>query len=210
VLRALGLLIGRFLCVYVPAFAAAGVLRVTLDHEIPLVIVITAAIALALIRFSGGRQASIGNFGFRGAGLAILGWTFVISFPLAIGAAILLNHFREPGPLAGLHLQTWVAVLYFGLAAPVQEEVIFRGLLQTTLSNDLATKKLSASGRNAVPVALVAVLFGAIHLVAGPLTAFFALVLGILAGESRRRSGSLIPAILAHSIFNAAALYIGS
>src|SRR5262249_52939981 len=116
--------------------------------------------------------------------------------------------FREPGPLAGLRLQTWLAVLYFGLAAPIQEEVIFRGLLQTTLSNDLATKNLSVSVRNAVPVALVALLFAVIHLKVGPLTAFFALILGILAGELRRRSGSLIPAILTHSIFNAAALYV--
>jgi membrane protease YdiL (CAAX protease family) len=204
--RALGWLIGRFLCVYVPAFAVAAVLRVAVSRAIPLVIVITALIALVLIGFSARRGRSIGSFGFRGASLAILGWAAAVSVPPAIGAAVLLNHFHEPGPLAGLHLPTWVAALYFVLAAPIQEELIFRGLLQTTLSNDLATKNLSVSGRDAVSVVPVAVLFAVIHLEVGPLTAFCALILGILAGELRRRSGSLIPAILAHSIFNAAAL----
>lgn len=202
--KALGLLIGRFLCVYVPAFAAVAVLRMTMSRAIPLVIVITLAIAVTLMGLSASRRPAVGSFGFRTSSLAMLGWTGATSLPLAIIAAVTLNHFPEPGPLAGVHLQTWVAVLYFGLAAPIQEEVIFRGLLQTTLSRDLAVARLSVSARNLLPVALVAVLFAVIHLEVGPLTAFFALILGLLAGESRRRSGSLLPAILAHAIFNAA------
>jgi membrane protease YdiL (CAAX protease family) len=205
-LKALALLMGRFLCVYVPAFAVVGALRVPMTRAIPLLIVITLAIALTLIGLAARRRA-IADFGFRGTSLALLGWTAVISLPLAIAAAVALLHVPEPGPLAGVHLPAWVAALYFGLAAPIQEEVIFRGLLQTTLSNDLATTRLSASARQVLPVALVAVLFAAVHLEVGPVTASFALILGIVAGESRRRSGSLLPAILAHAIFNAAGRY---
>lgn len=206
-LKALGLLIGRSLCVYVPAFAAVGVLRVPMTRAIPLLIVLTLVIALTLIGLGARRPAALGDFGFRRTSLAMLGWTAVISLPLAIAAAVVLRHFPEPGPLAGVHLPTWLAVLYFGLAAPIQEEVIFRGLLQTTLSDEVAMTPLSASARKMTPVALVAVLFAAVHLEVGPLTACFALILGIVAGESRRRSGSLLPAILAHAIFNAAGLY---
>ncbi|HEX3818305.1 MAG TPA: CPBP family intramembrane glutamic endopeptidase, partial [Chthoniobacterales bacterium] len=56
-----------------------------------------------------------------------------------------------------------------------------------------------------VPFAVlaVAVLFGLIHLAVGVATAIAAFVLGILAGELRRRSSSLIPAIVLHAIFNA-------
>lgn len=208
-LKALGLLGGRFLCVYVPAFAAVAVLRVTMSRAIPLLILITLVTALLLMASTAPRRATLADFGFRGTSLAMLGWSGAISLPLAIGAAVTLNHFPEPGPLAGVHLETWVAVLYFALAAPLQEEVIFRGLLQTTLSRDLAAAPVSAAARNVLPVALVAVLFAVIHLEVGPLTAFFALILGLLAGESRRRSGSLLPAILAHSIFNAAGFYAG-
>lgn len=208
-LRALGLLIGRFLCVYLPAFAAVGVLRLPMARAIPLLIVITLAIAVALIGFAARRRAASGDFGLRTTSLAMLGWTGVISLPLAIVAAVALSHFPEPGPLAGVHLPTWVAVLYFGLAAPIQEEVIFRGLLQTTLADDLTMTPLPASARQVLPVALVAVLFALIHLEVGPLTALFALILGLVAGESRRRSGSLLPAILAHCIFNAAGFYGG-
>jgi membrane protease YdiL (CAAX protease family) len=49
---------------------------------------------------------------------------------------------------------------------------------------------------------LVALLFGGIHLVVGPYTAAAAFILGAIAGEFRRRSGSLIPAIICHAFFN--------
>jgi len=48
----------------------------------------------------------------------------------------------------------------------------------------------------------IAALFGLIHLTVGSLTALAALVLGVLTGELKRRSGSLLPAIVAHSMFN--------
>jgi membrane protease YdiL (CAAX protease family) len=49
---------------------------------------------------------------------------------------------------------------------------------------------------------IVAVLFGLIHLAIGVATPIAALVLGLLAGELRRRSSSLLPAIVLHAIFN--------
>jgi membrane protease YdiL (CAAX protease family) len=49
---------------------------------------------------------------------------------------------------------------------------------------------------------LIALLFGCIHLVVGPYTAAAAFLLGAIAGEFRRRSGSLIPSIICHVFFN--------
>jgi len=46
-------------------------------------------------------------------------------------------------------------------------------------------------------------LFGLIHLEVNPITAAAAFVLGLLSGELRHRSGSLLPAILVHAVFNA-------
>jgi len=48
----------------------------------------------------------------------------------------------------------------------------------------------------------VAFLFGLIHLEVNPITAGAAFVLGLFSGELRHRSGSLLPAILVHAVFN--------
>ena len=53
-------------------------------------------------------------------------------------------------------------------------------------------------------VAFTAVLFGIIHLEAGVAVATDAIILGLVAGELRRRSGSLLPAVIVHALFNAA------
>ncbi len=58
----------------------------------------------------------------------------------------------------------------------------------------------SLSGAVAFPAAL----FGIIHLEAGVAVAIGAIVLGLIAGELRRRSASLLPAIVVHALFNAA------
>ena len=52
-------------------------------------------------------------------------------------------------------------------------------------------------------VAFSAALFGVIHLESGAIVALGAIVLGFIAGELRRRSGSLLPAIIAHALCNA-------
>jgi membrane protease YdiL (CAAX protease family) len=51
-------------------------------------------------------------------------------------------------------------------------------------------------------VVFTAVLFGIIHLEVGALVALGAVILGLVAGELRRRSGSLLPAIIVHASFN--------
>jgi membrane protease YdiL (CAAX protease family) len=52
-------------------------------------------------------------------------------------------------------------------------------------------------------VVFSAVLFGVIHLESGAIVALGALILGFVAGELRRRSGSLLPAIIVHALCNA-------
>jgi membrane protease YdiL (CAAX protease family) len=48
------------------------------------------------------------------------------------------------------------------------------------------------------------VLFGIIHVDSGIVVATEAVLLGLIAGEIRRMSGSLIPAIVFHALLNAA------
>jgi hypothetical protein len=96
-----------------------------------------------------------------------------------------------------------MTLLYFIVGAPVQEEVIFRGLLQTTLEQRFVASFQFLGKSLSVAVTIIAVLFGLIHVGIGVATAIAAFVLGLLAGELRRRSSSLLPAIVLHAIFNA-------
>jgi hypothetical protein len=54
------------------------------------------------------------------------------------------------------------------------------------------------------PVVFVAALFGVIHLDSGIVVAASAVLLGLIAGELRRMSGSLVPAIVFHGLLNTA------
>ncbi|MEO6871383.1 MAG: JDVT-CTERM system glutamic-type intramembrane protease [Chthoniobacterales bacterium] len=94
-------------------------------------------------------------------------------------------------------------ILYFIIGSPIQEEVVFRGLLQTTLEQRLGASFSFLGISVAVATLIIAILFGLIHLAIGVATAIAAFVLGLLAGELRRRSSSLLPAIVLHVIFNA-------
>ena len=51
-------------------------------------------------------------------------------------------------------------------------------------------------------VLFTAALFGIVHLGSGAIVLAGAVVLGLVAGELRRRSGSLLPAVIVHALFN--------
>jgi membrane protease YdiL (CAAX protease family) len=102
-----------------------------------------------------------------------------------------------------MSLRPWMIFLYFVVGAAIQEEVIFRGLLQTTLARQIPAT-LSFFGTSLSHAAIIVpLLFGLIHFEVNRTTAAAAFVLGLLSGELRHRSGSLVPAILVHAVFNA-------
>jgi membrane protease YdiL (CAAX protease family) len=202
-LRAAALSLFVLLAVYVPAFAVFAGFRLPLDMEVPVVMVVTLALACFLIGVFARRYGlHLADFGFRLPPRRYLLYSLAFAAPLGAVVAWVLSRFSEPGPLGGLHLAPGLVYLYFVVGAPIQEEVIFRGLLQTTLAKNIASvPELDAASGTAASLAIAAV-FGTIHLAVGPLTALGALVLGVLAGELRRRSGSLFPGVVCHLVFN--------
>jgi uncharacterized protein len=108
-----------------------------------------------------------------------------------------LSHASTPFRMDAFPL--WQIVLLFWVAASIQEELIFRGLLQSVVARVLCT-------RSSFPLAaiLVAVLFGAIHAPMGLVTVLLAFLLGLVAGYLRAQSRSLLPAIIVHALFNIA------
>src|SRR5260370_35432294 len=90
--------------------------------------------------------------------------------------------------------------LYFGVGASVQEEVIFRGLLQSFLEQRWTTLLVFRASLSPA-VLFTATLFGSIHLGSGPIVIAGAIGLGLVGGGLRRGGGRLLPAVLVHALF---------
>ena len=202
--KGLGLLILLFLAVYMPVFAVAAPLRHSPELLVPVVMVLSLGVAIGLILFFiRNRGMSVAEFGLRLCTPVYVVVALIVGLPLALAATYWTIHAHEAGPLAGLSISLVTSILYFGIGAPIQEEVIFRGLLQSVLANLFTLQEVSA---HAAPL-IVAVLFGVSHLVVGPITAAAALLLGVAAGELRLRSASLLPAVIVHSLFNLCGMF---
>ena len=203
-LKAIGLGIGLFVVVYVSAFVTTALVRPRVDIAIPLIIAITLLVTLILMFLLARSPAGVAEFGFciphsrHVASATVLGLTFGL-------AVTFLSHLlpsKAPFDVSGF--APWMIVLYFLIGASIQEEIIFRGLIQSMVERQWQVGFSLAGASLSGAVAFTAVLFGIIHLDAGAVIALGAVVLGLLAGELRRRSGSLLPAIIVHALFNAA------
>lgn len=108
-------------------------------------------------------------------------------------------------------------ILFVWIFASVSEEIFARGLLQGYLA-PLGERGFDFGRlRVSVPVLFAALFFGLMHLgllmTGAPFVTvlpivFFAFILGLLAGHYRELSGSLLPAVAVHFIFNVCASII--
>jgi membrane protease YdiL (CAAX protease family) len=201
ILKACGAMVGLFAISYVPAFAAVSILRPSnLNAAVPIILTISLlAASITLIIFLTRPTWVAADFG-----LAPCSSKHVLA-ALAVGAvsgmvvivATRLSHPSTPFRMDAFSL--WQIVLLFWVAASIQEELIFRGLLQSVVARVLCA-------RSSFPLAtiLVALLFGAIHAPMGLVTVLLAFLLGLVTGYLRAQSRSLLPAIIVHAMFNIA------
>jgi membrane protease YdiL (CAAX protease family) len=203
--KALGTVLLLLVGTYAPAFLTVALLKLPLLGAIPAIIVISLAAGLLFICFLyvlPGR-ISLAEFGFRFCLYRYLAAAIVFGAPIGWALTALVSRLTSSRPNPEISLRPWLLIIYFVIGAAIQEEVIFRGLLQTTLAQQFpATFSLLGSSFSHAAT-IIALLFGLIHMKVNPITAVAAFVLGLLAGELRRRSGSLLPAILVHAVFNA-------
>jgi hypothetical protein len=195
-----------FLAVYVPAFVAVALIRPPVQIAVPLIIGVSVAVALTLIFTLARGLAGIRQFGFSIPHARYLGWAVALGAPLALAAGALGHMFPSSSPIDTSKLPLWMLALFFGVGAPIQEEIIFRGLLQSFLEERWKLTLAMARMQLSAAVVFVALLFGLVHLESGTAVAAGAIVLGLAAGELRRRSSSVIPAVMAHALFNVVAL----
>jgi membrane protease YdiL (CAAX protease family) len=113
------------------------------------------------------------------------------------------------GPAEGLTRMQTVALVW--VYASVCEEVLYRGLLQSFLAPLSGIGIKMGAVTLSLPVLLCGALFGGSHLMlltmgmdlrAVGVIVLCGVVLGCAAGTHRERTGSLLPAVLIHALFN--------
>lgn len=199
-----GLGIGLLVAVYAPAFLITGLVRPRIEIAIPLIIAITFVVALILVFLFARPPAGIAEFGFRLPNSGYLAIATAFGLTLGLAVTFLSHLFPSKPPFDVSSFAPWMIGLYFLIGAPIQEEIIFRGLIQSMVERRWMATFSLFGGSLSGAVAFTAALFGVIHLEAGVVVALGAIILGLVAGELRRRSGSLLPAIVVHALFNAA------
>lgn len=221
------LLLGRgvalLAAVYLPTFVSVSVIFATglfgvRDPEdaggllAVLVIAISFAVALILIVVVAARSPKgFRAFGFSSTNTRYLWWAFGLGLAFTI-ALRLVESVLPAGEVATLfNLGRWQIIALFWIGAPIQEEVIFRGLVQTTLEKQHSGLIRIVRCETSIAALVAAVLFAVVHSARVSLgdswahvafTVAGAFVLGLLAGHLRWKSGSLLPCILIHSLFN--------
>jgi membrane protease YdiL (CAAX protease family) len=135
-----------------------------------------------------------------------VGGLALVVFPLLALAGMLnvLVRYRHPvvDLLAGQRDGFTVAVVVVSaiVAAPVAEELFFRRVLQGWLEKQLAGDELA-------PVLVSSLAFAAAH--AGQGLAYVPLFpLGLVLGTIAQRTGSIVPCILLHALFNAVSVVL--
>ena len=183
-----GLALLLFLVVYVPPFAAVALMHPAVAVIVPVIIAMSSGMALLIMAIFALSLRGLVEFGIAKASKRAVYAATLLGVVVGVPFAYFAAHYPAHLPLDLSKLQPWMIFAYFVVAAPIQEELIFRGLLQTTVARG-ATRGFWGVH---FPVAFVAVLFGIVHLDSGAMIAAQAVCLGLIAGEMRRMSGSLV------------------
>lgn len=169
----------------------------------------TVMVLLALVVMRTRPGLSLVDFGFTRGSFrwtpGILLWVLPTAALSALSLAWPQGGGRPSGPAAGFSdLQI---VLFVWIYASVAEEILTRGLLQTLLDGRRQSTTRHRWLSNAVIVS--GLFFGAMHLVlirymgaAAVVPIALATFLGIVAAQYRESTGSLLPAIIVHALFN--------
>jgi sodium transport system permease protein len=146
---------------------------------------IRRTLKLSWPRFSMLATGIILAFTLQPLALELMGWLDPYFPPLPPGAKQLME------AMSADSVPLWLTFSAFALAPAVCEELAFRGFILSGLQH---------SGRRWLPIVLSALLFGVIHMI--PKQQFNAALLGIVLGLLAARSGSLLPGMVFHAIFN--------
>ena len=201
ILRALGWMCLLFASVYLPAFVLVGILGLSGTGAVLLIIITSFLFAAVIIAvFLRSSEWNRKDFGLANCGMKHIFQAFILGGILALIITFLQRLLHVPDAPTFETFTFWQTVLLFWIAASIQEETIFRGLVQSIVGRKLNGS--AVGGKLSAAAVLVAILFAVVHIPMGIFTVGAAFVVGLMAGELRARSGSLIPAIMVHAWVN--------
>lgn len=153
--------------------------------------VLVVGAVLLVARRRGLAPAALGLVVPRGPALllALAVAATVIGAQVGLGLAL--------GARVAVGLPPWAALLDAGVVAPIEEEILFRGVVYAGLR---------ARWGSGVAAAVSAVVFGVIHVPA----VIVPTVLGVVLAALYSRTGSVWPGVLVHVLNNALALATGT
>lgn len=188
-----------------PSFASAVKLNPWMSAAI--VVGVTLCIAILLIAIVGkGRFALYGFKLPQGSVLKALATGFFVGTVLYIVATlggVELTWLGQPSPT--------IVILLFWIGVPIQEETIFRGLFQGYLATRIKRSITVWKWKLTIPALIGAIVFSLVHLALLSMEASLggvflivvgAFILGIIAGQFRAETGSLVGPIIVHALFN--------
>ena len=171
----------------------------------------TAMLVLSILIMLFLSKGKISTYGFKMAGNIKLEPIIFLSLGIGIVGTLIQSRLpmKEPGFIENFSFIQ--VVIFIWIYASICEEVLTRGLIQGYLTPltryGFTVFKLTIS----IPVLISALFFASMHLMLlttgmGSAAVFsivlFAFILGIIAGHYREKTGSLIPAIIVHMLFN--------
>lgn len=179
-----------------------------ISYSIIIGCVLLIAISVLIIRLRGGNSRqylALKPFAFS-TGMKMLGWLILFM----IGSQV-LTYFLDETPLVFVDplyqsvSSVWLLVFAMVIVAPLYEELVFRGILWSAISEQFVTSQLRYHG--AIVASLVtSLIFAMIHLQYGIYEISTIVVLALLFCYARVKSGSLLLPMLMHMINNGVAM----
>jgi len=221
-LSAILIAIGLLILVDVPARGVAAALGTNLSTAPwwakPLirqaVELLIALLAISLIW-----RGEFARFGFRFSGQLRIWKSVLVSLPLFLASLIIGGVFSSlimimvgPTPTYDFgNMNLLQQIVKVWILASIVEEVVFRGLILTYLSTRLSRSFSFLRLRISYATLIAALMFSLAHLAlltqgAGAaqivMIELSTFILGIAAGYFRETTGSLVPAVVIHALFN--------
>ena len=184
-----------------------------LQNVLPLTILLSLFFALLMMASIGGRSLKV--VALKMAGIKPLGLSLVIGLALAFLFRWLFDRFAGPSP-AVESLNGWQIIFLLWISAPLELEVIFRGLFQGVFQESfpqvIQLERWQLSVAALVSAIVFAIYQGLLLGNRAPLATVNLIVIGsflvgLSAGQFRFRTNSLLPGILIHFLFNIIALF---
>jgi len=205
------------IAVYVPAFFVVSLIfsiskfkKFIKDEEtIAALIVLTIVLFDAILIIYYLSNGNFAEYGFRACGIDYLAYSIIIGFIFGFSLMGIVTRFLKTPLFEEI---SWLKrILVFWIYASTVEEIVFRGLILGYLYNTIGIG--DELWLLDFPIIYSAALFALVHLslikrgAKKPeivIIVLMGFILGLLAGLQVKITGSIIPAIIIHGMFNVA------